>query len=196
SRGVRRRMRATARRPRARRRRRSPRPRVPPPRRRARPPRPTHPERSRPAPNRAPARARAGRPLPAPGGSPGHSLVRRDESPVGLDGQCGGVAARLPDAHERSGGTMDEVATGRIVERSGLEAALSREDLEAVLGRISEGITLQTPDGRIVYANEAAADLLRLETPEDVVGAPMGEHRRRFEIFDIGGRPLDPSELP
>jgi signal transduction histidine kinase len=91
---------------------------------------------------------------------------------------------------------MDEFATGRIVERSGLEAALSREDLEAVLGRISEGITLQTPDGRIVYANEAAAHLLRLETPEDVVGAPMGEHRRRFEIFDIGGRPLDPSELP
>ena len=70
---------------------------------------------------------------------------------------------------------MDEVATGRTVERSGLEAALSREDLEAVLGRISEGITLQTPDGRIVYANEAAADLLRLETPEDVVGAPMGD---------------------
>src|SRR5437763_7580907 len=79
---------------------------------------------------------------------------------------------------------MDEVATGRSVERSGLEAALSREDLEAVLGRISEGITLQTPDGRIVYANEAAAHLLRLETPEDVVGAPMGEHRRRFEILD------------
>src|SRR5207237_9237835 len=91
---------------------------------------------------------------------------------------------------------MDEVATGRIVERSGLEAALSREDLEAVLGRISEGITLQTPDGRIVYANEAAAHLLRLETPEDVVGAPMGEHRRRFEIPDIDGRSLDPGELP
>jgi signal transduction histidine kinase len=91
---------------------------------------------------------------------------------------------------------MDELAAGRIVERSGREAELSRDDLEAVLGRISEGITVRALDGRIVYANEAAARLLGLDTPHDVVGSPMGEHRRRFEIFDIDGRPLDPSELP
>jgi signal transduction histidine kinase len=91
---------------------------------------------------------------------------------------------------------MDELAAGRIVERSGREAALSRDDLEAVLGRISEGITIRTPDGRIVYANEAAAHLLGLASPDEVMGSPMGVHRRRFEIFDIGGRPLDPTELP
>jgi signal transduction histidine kinase len=91
---------------------------------------------------------------------------------------------------------MDELAAGRIGERSGLGAALSREDLEAVLGRISEGITIRTADGRIVYANEAAAELLGLDTPGEVLGSPPGELRRRFEIFDSGGRPLDPSELP
>jgi PAS domain S-box-containing protein len=91
---------------------------------------------------------------------------------------------------------VDEVAAGRIVERSGLEATLTRDDLEAVLGRISEGLTIRTPDGRIVYANDAAARLLGLATPDEVLGSPMGEHRRRFEIFDIGGRPLDPSTLP
>jgi signal transduction histidine kinase len=91
---------------------------------------------------------------------------------------------------------MDELAAGRIVERLGLEASLAREDLQAVLGRISEGITIRTPDGRIVYANDAAAHLLGFDTPDDVVGSAMGEHRRRFEIFDLGGRPLDPNELP
>jgi signal transduction histidine kinase/putative methionine-R-sulfoxide reductase with GAF domain len=91
---------------------------------------------------------------------------------------------------------MDELAAGRIVGTSALEAALSRDDLEAVLGRISEGIAIGTPDGRIVYANDAAAHLLGLASPDDVLGSPMGEHRRRFEIFDIDGRPLDSSELP
>jgi signal transduction histidine kinase len=91
---------------------------------------------------------------------------------------------------------MDELAADRIGERSGLGAVLSREDLEAVLGRISEGITIRTADGRIVYANEAAAELLGLDSPDEVLSSPAGELRRRFEIFYFGGRPLDPSELP
>jgi len=90
---------------------------------------------------------------------------------------------------------VDEVAAGRIAEH-GLEAGLSREDLEAVLDRVGEGIAIRTPDGRIVYANEAAAHLLGLGSAEEVVGEEMGRHRERFEIFDLAGRPLDPSLLP
>jgi PAS domain S-box-containing protein len=103
-----------------------------------------------------------------------------------------GYAAARTDA----GGTVDEVAAGSIVERADLADVLSREDLEAVLGRIGEGIAVHTPDGRIVYANEAAARLLGLDEPSDVVGASAGEHRRRFDLFDLSGRPLDPSLLP
>jgi PAS domain S-box-containing protein len=91
---------------------------------------------------------------------------------------------------------MDEVAAGRIVESTGLADGLSRDDLESVLGRIGEGIVVHAPDGDIVYANEAAARMLGLDAPSDVVGAPAGEHRRRFDLFDLTGRPLDPGLLP
>ena len=103
---------------------------------------------------------------------------------------------RYAAAAESRGVSLDEVAAGRIVERAGLEAALSREDLEAVLGRISEGIAIGTPDGRIVYANDAAARLLGVTSAEEVLDSPLGRHRQRFEIFDLAGRPLDPGELP
>jgi signal transduction histidine kinase len=94
------------------------------------------------------------------------------------------------------GGTVDEVAAGRIVERTDLAQVLSREDLEAVLGRIGEGIAVHTPAGRIVYANEAAARLLGFGAPSDMVGVSAGVHRRRFDLLDVSGRPLDPSLLP
>jgi PAS domain S-box-containing protein len=73
---------------------------------------------------------------------------------------------------------------------------LSRADLEAALDRVGEGVTVRTPDGRIVYANQAAARLLGLGGADEVVGEEMGRHRERFEIFDAAGRPLDPARLP
>ena len=75
---------------------------------------------------------------------------------------------------------MSELAAERIAERLGLEPALSRDDFEAILGSVSEGVAVRTPDGKIVYANDAAAALL---------GQPS-------ELFDITGRPLDPADLP
>jgi PAS domain S-box-containing protein len=78
----------------------------------------------------------------------------------------------------------------------GLDAGLSRDDLEALLDHVGEGVTVRTPDGRIVYANEAAARLLGLTSADEVVGEQMGSHRERFEIFDQAGRPLDPALLP
>lgn len=91
---------------------------------------------------------------------------------------------------------MGELTSQGIVERLDSAAHLTLEDFEAVLGRVNEGVAVRTPDGRIVYANEAAARLVGVEKPEDVVNRPMGEHRRRFECFDVAGRPLVPAELP
>jgi signal transduction histidine kinase len=91
---------------------------------------------------------------------------------------------------------VDEVAAESIVERTDHDHPLSRDDLEAVLSRIGEGIAVHAPDGRIVYANDAAARLLGLDAPSDMVGSSAGEHRRRFDLFDLSGRPLDPSLLP
>ncbi|HEY3922108.1 MAG TPA: ATP-binding protein [Gaiellaceae bacterium] len=90
---------------------------------------------------------------------------------------------------------MSKLAPEGITAAPG-SAAISREDLEAILGRIDEGVSVQTPDGRIVYANDAAARLLGLDSRDEVLSAPMREHRSRFAISDVSGRPLEPAELP
>src|SRR5437868_6109792 len=91
---------------------------------------------------------------------------------------------------------MSELASERIAGLPGSEDVLAPEDFQVLLGSISEGVTVRTPDGRIVYANEAAARLLGVDSPAEVVSSPMGKHRERFEIYDAAGRPLAPSELP
>jgi signal transduction histidine kinase len=91
---------------------------------------------------------------------------------------------------------VSELAPGRIAERSRLEAVLTREDFDALLDGIGEGVTVRTPDGRIVYANEAATRLLGASSTDEVLASEMGTHRQRFELFDVDGRPLDPTDLP
>jgi signal transduction histidine kinase len=87
-------------------------------------------------------------------------------------------------------------ASEAIAERSRLDAAITREDFDALLDGISEGVTVRSPDGRIVYANEAASRMLGASSPDELLGSGMGAHRKRFELFDIDGRPLDPADLP
>jgi signal transduction histidine kinase/putative methionine-R-sulfoxide reductase with GAF domain len=65
-----------------------------------------------------------------------------------------------------------------------------------LLDGISEGVTVRTPDGQIVYANEAASHMLGAGSTDELLGSAMGTHRQRFELFDLDGRPLDPADLP
>jgi signal transduction histidine kinase/putative methionine-R-sulfoxide reductase with GAF domain len=91
---------------------------------------------------------------------------------------------------------LSELASEAIAERSRREAPLTREDFDALLDGISEGVTVRAPDGQIVYANEAASHMLGASSAEELLGSAMGTHRQRFELFDIDGRPLDPVDLP
>ena len=91
---------------------------------------------------------------------------------------------------------MGRLAPERIVERLGSRPGPTRDDFEAVLGGVSEGVLVRAPDGRTVFANEAAARLLGAGSAEEVVRAPLAAFLRRFELFDGAGRPLDPAALP
>jgi PAS domain S-box-containing protein len=81
---------------------------------------------------------------------------------------------------------------GGIAERLGLAPT----ELEVVLGHVAEAVLVSTPEGTIVYANEAAAKLLQLPSAADVVRQKFGSLRSRFEIFALDGSPLDPGRLP
>jgi serine phosphatase RsbU (regulator of sigma subunit)/PAS domain-containing protein len=79
-----------------------------------------------------------------------------------------------------------------------LFAELSRTErqLEAVLGNLAEAVTVQAPDLRLVYVNEAAARLLECESPEEVLATPMEEIVGRFVALDENGGPFDYARLP
>jgi PAS domain S-box-containing protein len=68
--------------------------------------------------------------------------------------------------------------------------------LEAVLVNLAEAITVMDEDGRMVFANQAAADLLGAATPEELMGSPPGTIMPRFQVLDEQGRELDLESMP
>lgn len=72
----------------------------------------------------------------------------------------------------------------------------SSDDLEEVLRFAADAITVQAPDGRLVYANDAAARLSGFGTAADLLAAPIDEIAERFQMTDEDGRPLALDRLP
>jgi PAS domain S-box-containing protein len=68
--------------------------------------------------------------------------------------------------------------------------------LDAVLASLAEAVTVVDRDGRTIFANQAAADLLGLDSADDVVGAPPGAILSRFLVTDEEGRQLDLDRMP
>ena len=77
---------------------------------------------------------------------------------------------------------------------SDLEDAEERQ--QAVLGNLAEAITMEDEDGRTVFANQAAAELLGVDGPEALTEAPPGVMTERFLITDEHGRELGPADMP
>jgi PAS domain S-box-containing protein len=68
--------------------------------------------------------------------------------------------------------------------------------LEAILVNIAEAITLTDADERIVFANQAAAELLGAEHPAELVGASTREIMERFLVLDEDGHELGAEHMP
>ncbi len=82
-------------------------------------------------------------------------------------------------------------------ERVAAEGALraSRDQLELILSNIGDGITMQDAEGRVLYANEAAAELIGLPV-EEILDAPPASLPARYELIDEHGEPLSVEQLP
>jgi PAS domain S-box-containing protein len=72
----------------------------------------------------------------------------------------------------------------------------SSDQLVAILGSVGDGITAQSSDGRLVYANDAAARLCGLESGEELVALAGSALLDRFEILSEDGAELSVDELP
>src|SRR3954462_2356698 len=84
----------------------------------------------------------------------------------------------------------------RALAAAGGLAALEGGDLRALLGGIADAVTVQTPDQRLVYANEAAARLYGLPRGGALAGFSTERYLRRFEVAAEDGGPLDVERLP
>ena len=94
-----------------------------------------------------------------------------------------------------------ELVAGRIsivLDNAGLSAqALDAERrLAGALDALGEAVTINDRDGRTIYANRAAAALLKVEDPEELYGGEVGAISAAFAIYDEAGAPVPLSAMP
>lgn len=94
-----------------------------------------------------------------------------------------------------------QIVAGRAalaLDNAGLFRELSSVEgqLQAVLHNLVDAVTVQKPDGGLVYANQAAAEMLGAESAEQLVATPPGELVSRFRSYTEDGAPLDVERLP
>ena len=94
-----------------------------------------------------------------------------------------------------------EVLADRValaLENAGLSAEL--EDAErrfrAIVDGMLDGVTVRAADGRLVYANDAAIDLLRIDSRDDLRDRQPGAMMAMFDVTDEQGRAVQLDQLP
>jgi PAS domain-containing protein len=105
-----------------------------------------------------------------------------------------------------SGSTIT-LASGRRVtlvtfeDATALEGARRRssllaDELRVMLDNVADAITVQSPDHKLIYANEAAARHYGIPGDSDLAHFDVLRYLERFEATDELGRPLDVARLP
>jgi PAS domain S-box-containing protein len=94
-----------------------------------------------------------------------------------------------------------EVLAGRValaLDNAGLftELQTMESQLTTALGSLAEAVTVQNAQGNLIYANQAAADVLGYTSPQDLVATPATGIVQQFESFREDGSPLRLSDLP
>ncbi|MEO5929184.1 MAG: PAS domain S-box protein [Candidatus Kapaibacterium sp.] len=99
---------------------------------------------------------------------------------------------------EETGSRTDGIPYLSYIDRKRFEAELrhSRNELGVILQGIADGVTAQDRNGRLIYANDAAAHLTGYSSAEAFMDAPIAEVMGRFILMDESGSPISPAELP
>src|SRR5215212_2215825 len=71
-----------------------------------------------------------------------------------------------------------------------------KENLAVFLDHVGDGVTVQDPSGRLVYANAAAARALGFASAAELLAAPVAEIVGQFALFDEDGQPFLVESLP
>ncbi|MBV8086167.1 MAG: hypothetical protein JO247_15280, partial [Chloroflexi bacterium] len=76
------------------------------------------------------------------------------------------------------------------------DPAAGQRQLDAILAGIADGVTAQTTDGRLLYANRAMAGMVGVPSTQLLLDRPAARLFEGLELCDERGFPFDPSELP
>ena len=109
-----------------------------------------------------------------------------------------GPSGRRYSAGDRA---FAELVAGRVavvLDNAGLtrQAREAEQRLVAALDTLGEAVTMNGPDGRTVYANEAAVVLLKADSVEELTSSEVGEISARFLLLDEHGTPVELEEFP
>jgi len=88
-----------------------------------------------------------------------------------------------------------DLTARRAAEETQRQLMVSRR-LEAILEGVGDGITAQDRDGRISFANTAAARACGFASVDEMIAAGPIELMARLELFDEHGKPFDADRLP
>src|SRR5207244_241250 len=126
----------------------------------------------------------------------GRALPRPRDGDHGVDGDAlanahgaphlGATQPREADAVPRRAVRLEPMPAGTRNER--VVAELDYR-YGSILDGPAEAVTIQTEDGKVVYANQAAAELMELGPAEDATSAAPGELVARYDNRDAEGRP-------
>jgi PAS domain S-box-containing protein len=83
----------------------------------------------------------------------------------------------------------------RVHEAEG-ELRVSRNQLQAILDGVADAVTAQAPDGRVVYANDAAARQLGYSSSDDLMSVGTDQFIRRYDLYDEQGLEFPLEDLP
>jgi PAS domain S-box-containing protein len=120
----------------------------------------------------------------------------------GPDGELRGFAKITRDLTERQQAEEEarraaaERAAREQSDRDAAELRRSRDQLNLILRSINEGVTAQDTRGRLVFANDAAAQLCGLPSGQAMIECPPDQILSRFEVFREDGSPFPPADLP
>ena len=76
------------------------------------------------------------------------------------------------------------------------ELERSLDYFESILATVPEGITVQNDEGRLVFANDAAARVLALDNADEMMAMPVREIMGRFDLIDEQGEAMPFEMLP
>jgi PAS domain-containing protein len=71
-----------------------------------------------------------------------------------------------------------------------------RDDFAIILNNMPTGVTVQAPDGHLLYANDTAAKLSGYLSAQAMLATPIAQHIERYERYDEAGQLLSVDQLP